>query len=59
MERNMSSPSIKLIRRATHTDIPRIMAIRHSVSENRLLDPNSVTAADCAALIEGSEIYVQ
>jgi GNAT superfamily N-acetyltransferase len=39
-------------------DVPRIMAIRHSVRENRLSDPNLVTAADCVAFIERSEIWV-
>ena len=34
------------------------MEIRHSVRENRLGDPNSVTAADCTAFIARSEIWV-
>jgi ribosomal protein S18 acetylase RimI-like enzyme len=34
------------------------MQIRHAVRENRLSDPNSVTAADCVAFIERSEIWV-
>jgi GNAT superfamily N-acetyltransferase len=46
------------IRRATRADIFRIMEIRHSVRENRLSDPNSVTAADCADFIARSEIWV-
>lgn len=46
------------IRRAVHADVPRIMAIRHAVIENRLSDPNSVTAADCVAFIDRSEIWV-
>jgi GNAT superfamily N-acetyltransferase len=46
------------IRRAVRTDVPRIMEIRHSVRENRLSDPNLVTAADCARFIERSEIWV-
>ena len=45
-------------RRAAHTDIERIMEIRHSVRENRLSDPNSVTAADCAAFIARAEMWV-
>src|SRR5437763_653225 len=45
-------------RRAVQTDVPRIMEIRHSVRENRLSDPNLVTAADCAHFIERSEIWV-
>jgi GNAT superfamily N-acetyltransferase len=45
-------------RRAVPSDIQRIMTIRHAVRENRLSDPNSVTAADCAAFIERSEIWV-
>lgn len=46
------------IRRAMRADVPRIMAIRHSVRENRLSDPNLVTAADCVAFIERSEMWV-
>jgi GNAT superfamily N-acetyltransferase len=46
------------IRRAIHADIPRIMTIRHAVRENRLSDPNSVTAADCVAFINRSEMWV-
>ena len=46
------------IRRATHADIARIMAIRHAVRENRLSDPNVVTAADCARFIDRAEIWV-
>ena len=45
-------------RRATHDDIPRIMEIRHGVHENRLRDPSSVTAADCAAFIDRAEMWV-
>jgi len=45
-------------RKAVHADIPRIMAIRHTVRENRLSDPNSVTGADCAAFIDRAEIWV-
>src|SRR5580692_9087099 len=46
------------IRRAVPADITRIMTIRHAVRENRLSDPNSVTAVDCAAFIDRSEIWV-
>jgi GNAT superfamily N-acetyltransferase len=46
------------IRRAVQGDVSRIMEIRHSVRENRLSDPNLVTAADCAAFIARSEIWV-
>jgi GNAT superfamily N-acetyltransferase len=46
------------IRRAVPADITRIMTIRHTVHENRLSDPNSVTAVDCAAFIDRSEIWV-
>ncbi|HEX3400515.1 MAG TPA: GNAT family N-acetyltransferase [Acetobacteraceae bacterium] len=45
-------------RKATHDDIPRLMEIRHGVHENRLRDPASVTAADCAAFIDRAEIWV-
>jgi GNAT superfamily N-acetyltransferase len=34
------------------------MEIRHLVRENRLSDPNLVTAADCVAFIERSEMWV-
>ena len=33
------------------------MAIGHSVRENRLRDTSSVTAADCAAFIDGAEMW--
>ena len=46
------------IRRAIQSDVARIMEIRHSVRENRLSDPNLVTANDCADFIERSEIWV-
>jgi GNAT superfamily N-acetyltransferase len=45
-------------RRAAHADVPRIMEIRHAVRENRLWDPTSVTAADCAAFIDRAEMWV-
>jgi ribosomal protein S18 acetylase RimI-like enzyme len=34
------------------------MEIHHSVHENRLRDPTSVTAADCAAFIDRTEMWV-
>ena len=34
------------------------MEIRHAVHENRLSDPNLVTAADCVAFIGRSEMWV-
>jgi ribosomal protein S18 acetylase RimI-like enzyme len=34
------------------------MQIRHGVHENRLRDPTSVTAADCAAFIDRAEMWV-
>jgi len=46
------------IRRAIQSDVARIMEIRHSVRENRLSNPNLVTADDCAEFIERSEIWV-
>jgi GNAT superfamily N-acetyltransferase len=45
-------------RKAIHDDIPRIMEIRHGVHENRLRDPTSVTADDCAAFIDRAEMWV-
>jgi GNAT superfamily N-acetyltransferase len=53
----MTAP-IPKTRRATHADIERIMAIRHDVRENRLWDPTSVTAADCAAFIDRAGMWV-
>jgi ribosomal protein S18 acetylase RimI-like enzyme len=49
---------IPTTRKAVHADIRRIMEIRHAVRENQLSDPNSVTAADCAAFIDRAEIWV-
>lgn len=40
------------VRRATVQDIPRLMEIRIAVQENRLTNPNSVTAADCEDFIQ-------
>jgi GNAT superfamily N-acetyltransferase len=34
------------------------MVIRRAVHENRMSDPNSITAADCAAEIDRAEIWV-
>jgi hypothetical protein len=50
--------AVPFARKAAHTDIERIMAIRHGVLENRLSDPTAVTAADCAAFIDRAEIWV-
>src|SRR5204863_10111874 len=46
------------IRRAIQSGVARIMEIRHSVRENRLSNPNLVTADDCAEFIERSEMWV-
>jgi hypothetical protein len=46
------------IRRAVQSDVSRIMQIRHLVRENRLSDPNLVTAKDCAEFIDRSEMWV-
>ena len=46
------------IRRAVQSDVARIMEIRHLVRENRLSDPNVVTADHCAQFIERSEMWV-
>ena len=46
------------IRRAVQSDVSRIMEIRHLVRENRLSDPNLVTADHCAEFIERSEMWV-
>lgn len=45
-------------RRATFQDIPRLMEIRFAVQENRLADPDSVTAADCAGVVERGLFWV-
>jgi GNAT superfamily N-acetyltransferase len=57
MEGTVSNPTTA-IRRAVHADVPRIMTIRHAVRENRLSDPNAVTAAHCVAFIDRAEIWV-
>ena len=36
------------LRRATETDLPRIMEVRHGTAENRLTDPSLVTDAEVA-----------
>ena len=46
------------IRRAVQSDVSRMMEIRHLVRENRLSDPNLVTADHCAEFIERSEMWV-
>lgn len=46
------------IRRATHAEIPRLFAIRLAVTENPLIDPSRVTAADCAWFVDHSETWV-
>ena len=40
-----------IIREAATTDIKQIQAVRNSVTENMLSDPNLVTDADCADFI--------
>lgn len=47
-----------MIRAANHDDIPRILAIRASVRENRLSDPSSVTSADIAWFVDHGPIHV-
>ena len=54
----LSDGRVMAVRRAEQSDVCRIMEIRHSVRENRLSDPNRVTAADCCAFIARSEIWV-
>lgn len=46
------------IRSATVGDIPRLMALRAAVHENKLSGPNEVTGADVAEFLESSEIWV-
>lgn len=46
------------IRKARHADIPRLMALRAGVRENRLTDPSSVTAADYLWYIDKAAIWV-
>ncbi|BBK36444.1 hypothetical protein STAQ_15220 [Allostella sp. ATCC 35155] len=46
------------IRRAGHAEIPRLFAIRLAVTENPLIDPTRVTAADCAWFVDHSDIWV-
>ena len=47
-----------MIRRATVSDIPRLMEIRGSVRENRLADPSRVTLADYNWHIAHAPIHV-
>ena len=47
-----------MIRRATVSDIPRLMKIRGSVRENRLSDPSRVTLADYHWHIAHAPIHV-
>jgi len=47
-----------MIQPATRADIPRIFEIRDSVSENRLTDPDSVTAEDAAWFIDNKVLWV-
>lgn len=44
--------------RATLADTTRLMEIRFAVQENRLADPTSVTAADCAAFTSRDLVWV-
>ena len=47
-----------LVRRATHAEIPHLFEIRFAVTENRLIDPTRVTAADCGWFIDHSDVWV-
>jgi len=46
-----------LIRRATATDIPRIMEIRAAVRENRLRDPSRVTVEHVMWFVDHAGIF--
>lgn len=46
-----------MIRRVAHAEIPRLFEIRFAVTENPLIDPSRVTAADCAWFIDHSDIW--
>ncbi len=48
----------RLVRRATAEDIADVMALRLSVSENRLSDPGQVTAADCLCYVQRGQMWV-
>ena len=43
-------------REITNSDIEQILVIRHSVHENKLADPASITAADCEAFLNAGGI---
>ncbi len=45
------------VRPAIHAEIPRLFEIRMAVTENPLIDPSRVTAADCAWFIDHSDIW--
>src|ERR1051326_7675861 len=47
-----------MLRRATHSDIPRIFEIRDSVQEKRLSDPSAVTEADTGHFIDNGALWV-
>lgn len=47
-----------IVRRATHAEIPRLFEIRLAVTENPLIDPSRVTAADCAWFVDRSDVWV-
>ena len=47
-----------LVRPARPADIPRLIAIRAAVRENRLADPGSIAAADYAPYLDRGHIWV-
>lgn len=47
-----------MLRVATHADILRLMEIRGSVRENRLLDPSTVTLSDYNWFIDHAAIHM-
>ncbi|MEQ1865620.1 MAG: GNAT family N-acetyltransferase [Micropepsaceae bacterium] len=47
-----------MIRNASHDDIPRIVAIRATVRENRLSDPSKVTPTDIEWFVNHGPIHV-
>ena len=48
----------RVVRRATVDDIADMMALRLSVRENRLSQPDRVTAADCLAYVQRGHMWV-
>lgn len=54
----MHAPDPASVRLARTADVPRLIAIRAAVRENRLSDPDSIAAADYAPYVDGGRCWV-